>query len=154
MNIKNAFGQFVPAKVEVKMNANTANSNGNASNNGNAKISVLQRNASVPLDIAMQSGFGKSNSASVQTSNKIDKKKTNQLKKNQSTFGTPVDDPVMDEEFDFEKNLALFNKQAIWDKIDANLKPDVVSNGFLHLFCYFVDGRPGYQALSDYMRHE
>lgn len=44
-----------------------------------------------------------------------------------SAFGTPVDDPMMDEEFDFEKNLALFDKQAIWDEIDAiQQKPDVV----------------------------
>ncbi|XP_055546469.1 enhancer of mRNA-decapping protein 3 [Wyeomyia smithii] len=44
-----------------------------------------------------------------------------------SAFGTPVDDPMMDEEFDFEKNLALFDKQAIWDEIDAiQQKPDLV----------------------------
>lgn len=44
-----------------------------------------------------------------------------------STFGTPVDDPMMDEEFDFEKNLALFDKQAIWDEIEAiQQKPDLV----------------------------
>ncbi|XP_021705253.1 enhancer of mRNA-decapping protein 3 [Aedes aegypti] len=44
-----------------------------------------------------------------------------------SAFGTPVDDPMMDEEFDFEKNLALFDKQAIWDEIDAiQQKPDLL----------------------------
>lgn len=44
-----------------------------------------------------------------------------------SAFGTPVDDPMMDEDFDFEKNLALFDKQAIWDEIDAiQQKPDLV----------------------------
>ncbi|XP_053658801.1 enhancer of mRNA-decapping protein 3 [Anopheles marshallii] len=38
-----------------------------------------------------------------------------------STFGSPDDDPLMmDVEFDFEKNLALFDKQAIWNEIDAN----------------------------------
>uniref|UniRef100_A0A182NSD0 Enhancer of mRNA-decapping protein 3 n=1 Tax=Anopheles dirus TaxID=7168 RepID=A0A182NSD0_9DIPT len=37
-----------------------------------------------------------------------------------STFGSPDDDPLMmDVEFDFEKNLALFDKQAIWNEIDA-----------------------------------
>lgn len=44
-----------------------------------------------------------------------------------SAFGTPVDDPMMDEDFDFEKNLALFDKQAIWDEIDAiQSKPDLL----------------------------
>lgn len=55
------------------------------------------------------------------------KKKANRLYEKNLTFSTPVDDPLMDEDFDFEKNLALFDKQAIWDKIDANQKPDLVS---------------------------
>ena len=45
------------------------------------------------------------------------------------TFGTPVNDPTMDEDFDFEKNLALFDKQAVWEKIDHQLsgsKPDLL----------------------------
>uniref|UniRef100_A0A182JS59 Enhancer of mRNA-decapping protein 3 n=1 Tax=Anopheles christyi TaxID=43041 RepID=A0A182JS59_9DIPT len=38
-----------------------------------------------------------------------------------STFGSPEDDPLMMEaDFDFEKNLALFDKQAIWNEIDAH----------------------------------
>lgn len=41
-------------------------------------------------------------------------------------FGTPADDPIMDEEFDFEKNLALFDKKAIWTEIDAIQKPDLL----------------------------
>lgn len=56
----------------------------------------------------------------------MDKKKTNRRYEKNNTFSTPVDDPVMDVDFDFEKNLALFDKQAIWDKIDANQKPDLV----------------------------
>lgn len=56
----------------------------------------------------------------------MDKKKTNRRYEKNITFSTPVDDPVMVEDFDFEKNLALFDKQAIWDKIDANQKPDLV----------------------------
>lgn len=59
--------------------------------------------------------------------NKMGKKKANRMYEKNLTFSTPVDDPVMDEDFDFEKNLALFDKQAIWDKIDANQKPDLVS---------------------------
>lgn len=41
-------------------------------------------------------------------------------------FGTSADDPIMDEEFDFEKNLALFDKKAIWTEIDAIQKPDLL----------------------------
>jgi len=44
-----------------------------------------------------------------------------------SAFGTPVDDPTMEEDFDFEKNLALFDKQAIWDEIEnGSEKPDLL----------------------------
>ncbi|XP_053957187.1 enhancer of mRNA-decapping protein 3 [Anastrepha ludens] len=42
------------------------------------------------------------------------------------TFSTSVDDPLLHEDFDFEGNLALFNKQAIWDTIEAEQKPDLV----------------------------
>ncbi|XP_030386188.1 enhancer of mRNA-decapping protein 3 [Scaptodrosophila lebanonensis] len=44
----------------------------------------------------------------------------------QQTFGTDADD-LPQEDFDFEGNLALFNKQAIWDDIEStHQKPDVV----------------------------
>lgn len=59
---------------------------------------------------------------------KGEKKKQNRQAFNKNTFATPVDDPVMDMDFDFEKNLALFDKQAIWNEIDAIQKPDVVSS--------------------------
>lgn len=44
------------------------------------------------------------------------------------TFGTPVTDPTMEEDFDFEKNLALFDKQAVWEKINQmnSGKPDLL----------------------------
>lgn len=38
---------------------------------------------------------------------------------NNDTFSTPVNDPLMNEDFDFEKNLALFDKQAVFNKIDG-----------------------------------
>uniref|UniRef100_A0A182XEA0 Enhancer of mRNA-decapping protein 3 n=1 Tax=Anopheles quadriannulatus TaxID=34691 RepID=A0A182XEA0_ANOQN len=50
--------------------------------------------------------------------------KTSRSRKNlakDSTFGSPDDDPLeMEGDFDFEKNLALFDKQAIWNEIDAH----------------------------------
>ncbi|XP_059620520.1 enhancer of mRNA-decapping protein 3 [Phlebotomus argentipes] len=81
------------------------------------------RSVSKPLDIAapMKSNNGGSGSY------KNDRKKSRrQYNSKNETFGTPVDDPMMDEDFDFEKNLALFNKQAIWDEIDAMQKPDLL----------------------------
>uniref|UniRef100_A0A6B2E7C8 Enhancer of mRNA-decapping protein 3 n=1 Tax=Phlebotomus kandelakii TaxID=1109342 RepID=A0A6B2E7C8_9DIPT len=78
------------------------------------------RNASKPMDIVapMKNGNG---------SYKNERKKSRrQYNSKNETFGTPVDDPMMDEDFDFEKNLALFDKQAIWDEIDATQKPDLL----------------------------
>ncbi|XP_077515541.1 enhancer of mRNA-decapping protein 3 [Amblyomma americanum] len=36
-------------------------------------------------------------------------------------FSAPVDATVLEQEFDFEKNLALFDKRAVFDEIDAAL---------------------------------
>ncbi|XP_017468050.1 PREDICTED: enhancer of mRNA-decapping protein 3 isoform X2 [Rhagoletis zephyria] len=52
-------------------------------------------------------------------------RKDGNMKHNQ-TFSASVDDPILQEDFDFEGNLALFNKQAIWDIIEAEQKPDLV----------------------------
>ncbi|XP_031620146.1 enhancer of mRNA-decapping protein 3 [Contarinia nasturtii] len=160
VSIKNAFGNFIPKSIEVKMahssaqtinsgninnanisssssiNNNNGNNHNNSNNNGNKLASgvvILQRNASQPIDIAASSNNGTFNKPSAPTVaqqlafNKMDKKKANRNRFDKNiTFSTPVDDIVLDEEFDFEKNLALFDKQAIWDKIDANQKPDLV----------------------------
>ena len=39
------------------------------------------------------------------------------LKEEEDCFAVPIDS-IMDDEFDFEKNLALFDKRAVFDKID------------------------------------
>lgn len=136
------------------MNNNLNNNNTNSATN--SRVQILQRNISQPIDIAIQSQngiYGKSvgilapqaqhqqQQLSQQQQQLLQQQQTQQQisfaksdkKKQKSgrydkniTFGTPIDDPLMDEEFDFEKNLALFDKQAIWDKIDANQKPDLV----------------------------
>lgn len=129
------------------MNSNiNHNLNNNANSATNSGVQILQRNISQPIDIAVQSNNGvygklggilapkvqhqpqQQQQAQQQISFKGDKKKQKggRYYKN-ITFETPVDDPLMDAEFDFEKNLALFDKQAIWDKIDANQKPDLVN---------------------------
>lgn len=93
-----------------------------------AQIQILQRNASQPIDITNNGAFKAPTVAQQLAFNKMDKKKSNAKNRydKNMTFSTPVDDPLLDEDFDFEKNLALFDKQAIWDKIDANQKPDLV----------------------------
>lgn len=138
-------------------NANSTNNNGNTTNNsinnGNKLASgvvILQRNTSQPIDIATSSNNGTFNKPSAPTVaqqlafNKMDKKKANRNRYDKNiTFSTPVDDIVLDEEFDFEKNLALFDKQAIWDKIDANQKPDLV----IHLFCHIQKNFPNFHFI-------
>lgn len=114
------------------INNNNSSKNTTTANNSN-NVVQQQRHASQPIDITASStngAFVKPSAPTVAQQlafNKMDKKKTNRRFDKNLTFSTPVDDPVMDEDFDFEKNLALFDKQAIWDKIDANQKPDLVS---------------------------
>lgn len=113
-------------------NNNTSNSNCNSNSNNKFVQTpiILQRNTSQPIDITAPNGaFVKPSAPTVAQQlafNKMDKKKTNRRYEKNLTFSAPIDDPMMDEEFDFQKNLALFDKQAIWDKIDANQKPDLV----------------------------
>lgn len=128
MSIKNAFGNFIPAKVEVKLAHNSGAAN-NSTKNGQTSA---RRSTSATIDAAAEknggSYSGNSNNAVAQP-HKLDKKKNAQnrrFEKNSIAFGAPVDDPGMKKDFDFEGNLALFDKQAIWNKIDADQKPDVV----------------------------
>lgn len=44
--------------------------------------------------------------------------------KDEECFGSPLDE--ISQDFDFEKNLALFNKQAIWEKLNGYQKPDII----------------------------
>ncbi|XP_011494028.1 PREDICTED: enhancer of mRNA-decapping protein 3 isoform X2 [Ceratosolen solmsi marchali] len=44
--------------------------------------------------------------------------------RDEQAFGTPIDQSLH-QDFDFEKNLALFNKEAVWQEINSK-KPDVV----------------------------
>ncbi|XP_014212962.1 enhancer of mRNA-decapping protein 3 isoform X2 [Copidosoma floridanum] len=44
--------------------------------------------------------------------------------RDEQAFGTPIDQSL-NQDFDFEKNLALFNKEAVWQEINSK-KPDLV----------------------------
>ncbi|XP_015603686.1 enhancer of mRNA-decapping protein 3 [Cephus cinctus] len=46
------------------------------------------------------------------------------LERDEQAFGTPIDQSLK-QDFDFEKNLALFNKEAVWQEINS-LKPDII----------------------------
>ncbi|GLV43422.1 Enhancer of decapping 3 [Carabus blaptoides fortunei] len=58
------------------------------------------------------------------TPNKKDKFKMKW--KDEACFGMSMDQQSMLQDFDFEKNLALFNKEAVWEEINASQRPDVV----------------------------
>ncbi|XP_044576978.1 enhancer of mRNA-decapping protein 3 isoform X2 [Cotesia glomerata] len=63
-----------------------------------------------------------------ETNAKFNQKRVTQRQKwqerDEQAFGTPIDQS-MNQDFDFEKNLALFNKEAVWEEINS-LKPDIV----------------------------
>lgn len=67
------------------------------------------------------SGSGDGN----RTPNKRDRLQQRWKARDEACFGSPANDQEFDEEFDFEKNLALFDKQAVYDEI-AVQRPDLV----------------------------
>lgn len=122
-NVRNIFTNFIPSKVEVNMVHSNAGlpsaSNGNQTNHSrNTNATSIDTGSFPPTN----GKYGQFQAATIPTLNthKNEKKNRNRQAFNENTFATPV----MTEEFDFEKNLALFDKQAIWDEIEQ--KPDVV----------------------------
>lgn len=108
------FGNMIPAKVEVKLSGTYLEE---------------QRNASKPIDIKQPGSLtNQHTNGSSLASLKSDKRKSNQrrLVHNSNTFDTPVDHGTFQSDFDFEKNLALFDKQAIWDEIESIQRPDLL----------------------------
>ncbi|XP_043228696.1 enhancer of mRNA-decapping protein 3-like isoform X2 [Amphibalanus amphitrite] len=55
----------------------------------------------------------------------VKSRRNQQQSKNDLCFSTPAE-KFKNEEFDFEKNLALFDKQAVFEEIDSSQQPDVV----------------------------
>jgi len=58
------------------------------------------------------------------TPSKKDRFRQRWSERDEACFGTPIDN-ILEQDFDFEKNLALFNKQAVYDEINAQ-RPDIV----------------------------
>lgn len=92
---------------------------------------------SKPIDIEFKSNNSFVNDTSFKngTPSKKERNKGKWVKgrKDEECFGSPLDHKI-NKDFDFEKNLALFDKQAIWDEINNSQKPDVIKN---------VDSRKG-----------
>lgn len=124
---------MIPAKVEVRLAASAPNGisfMGAAA----ANSSDHYHNTSKPIDILPNSKTASATQSTPSSTPLKGSDRKQKLTQNRHTvaytknqaFGTPIDDPTMIEEFDFEKNLALFDKQAIWDEIDAIQKPDLL----------------------------
>lgn len=45
--------------------------------------------------------------------------------KDEECFGAPTTEAIT-QDFDFESNLALFDKQALWQQLSNNQKPDII----------------------------
>ncbi|XP_045461686.1 enhancer of mRNA-decapping protein 3 [Harmonia axyridis] len=64
----------------------------------------------------------------INVSNKRDKNPKNKYSKgwrDEECFGAPTTEEIT-QDFDFESNLALFDKQALWEKLSGNQKPDII----------------------------
>lgn len=57
---------------------------------------------------------------------KATNRRTTAYTRNQAFIDTADDAQMLDEDFDFEQNLALFDKRAIWDEIDAVQQPSLM----------------------------
>ncbi|XP_065360954.1 enhancer of mRNA-decapping protein 3 [Calliphora vicina] len=113
--------------VQNKETFYTNQNNGTSYSSGNGGGQVNSR--------TQRTAAGYANNANGATNGNVGRSKQrnkqlrreNSVKHNQ-TFGTSMDDPLLHEDFDFEGNLALFDKQAIWDSLEAGKKPDVVQH--------------------------
>lgn len=48
------------------------------------------------------------------------------MERDEECFNIPIDNSILENDFDFEKNLALFDKQAIFEEINAHTKADPI----------------------------
>ncbi|XP_066144739.1 enhancer of mRNA-decapping protein 3 isoform X2 [Euwallacea fornicatus] len=89
-------------------------------------------NKSKPIDIDLSKRFEESVNLSFKNNTPNRKggqkggKQWSKSWKDEECFGSPLDHRVK-RDFDFEKNLALFDKQAIWEELNSQ-RPDVVRN--------------------------
>lgn len=120
MTIAKPIAKRAGRSQSMSESGNTSNIKFNSSNVSHVK--------SKPIDIEVKNNLndGTSNSYKNNTPNRREKNKGKWVKgwRDEECFGSPLDHKIS-KDFDFEKNLALFNKQALWDELNAQ-KPDVV----------------------------
>lgn len=92
-------------------------------------LAAISNAKSKPIDIDYKQGHVDMNVGSFKsgTPNKKEKTKTKYNKKDEVCFGSDLEQ-IVGKDFDFEKNLALFDKQAVWDEINNSQKPDIVKH--------------------------
>lgn len=100
----------------------------NTSNKSSGSTGVHSK--SKPIDIEVKPPNEQANNSF--KNNTPSKKEKNNRKwmkgwRDEECFGMSMEQSNISKDFDFEKNLALFNKQAVWDEINAH-KPDVVKH--------------------------
>lgn len=96
-----------------------------------SESSTLIQNKTKPIDIEVKqpnheigTSLYKNGTPNKRDNIKRDKKNWKSGWKDEACFGSPLDSAI-NKDFDFEKNLALFDKQAVFDEINS-LKPDIV----------------------------
>lgn len=82
-----------------------------------------------PIDIEQRNNTHELNSFKNGTPSKKEKSRGKWTKtwKDEACFGSPLDSSIT-KDFDFEKNLALFDKQAVFDEINNSQKPDIIKH--------------------------
>lgn len=114
---------MIPARVEVRLGT-SAPSTSSGFSNSKPEISGNKPQNNTPNTTPFKRVDKKQQQQQPQQQ-MTQNRKTVAYAQNQA-FGTSANDPIMDEDFDFEKNLALFDKKAIWTEIDAIQKPDLM----------------------------
>lgn len=82
-----------------------------------------------PIDIEQKTNSYEVNSFKNGTPSRKERSRGRWVKgwRDEACFGSPLDSSIS-KDFDFEKNLALFDKQAVFDEINNSQKPDIIKH--------------------------
>lgn len=134
--VSNGDGYYKQAASSYGNGNGNGKRNGNVNNNGNGNGNGSYTNAN-----------GNGNGNGKNKRNRVRRESSMRAQQVQQTFGSEADDPLIHEDFDFEGNLALFDKQAIWDDIEStHQKPDVVR--------HIVNSHHRHQQPEEKYRHD
>lgn len=113
------------SNVDRKLSTTNTKKDTSSTSTGNL---TSNSTSTVNLNNASSNENGNINSGNGAGRHKQRKQKARRDNSSNITFATSINDPSLYEDFDFEGNLALFDKRAIWDKIDSSKKPDLVQH--------------------------